>query len=498
MMTIPEKNNQQIIHLEVMQPKNRKTWPWQFIYSKNLLVLILVGTSVFARGQQQAEPETVRIEIHPEEKQYNIPEDFIGFGYETSAVAKEGLFSLENKHLVQLYKTLGTKGMIRIGGIIGDWTHYEPEGKPIGRPKEENTIINRTVLKDLGDFLRATGWKAMWTLNLGTGSKEEAVEVALAIDEALSDRLHSFEIGNEVNLLKRFANYEDYHSTYLEYKAAIRAVLPDAKFSGADVASNGDIEWSLNFARTEAKDMSLLIHHYYRGGAESKLATIDTLLGAHPISDARFGKLRDVCEANNIKFRINEMGSFTGGGKAGVSDSFAAALWCLDAMFRIASYGSAGVNIQTDVNQLGFVSHYSPIFRDKKGSLKERPSYYGILAFSLSGQGSLIKLKKSEHSLNLKAYATNNSNNELWITLINKDLHQKANIELSIPKGFTTAEAYRLTAPSVASKNGITLGGSKVAANGTWIPGEPEKLLVMNKITVFSAPKASAILVRLR
>ena len=465
---------------------------------KNILVLILVGTSHLARGQQEAEPETVRIEIQPEEKQYNIPEEFIGFGYETSAVAKEGLFSPENKHLVQLYKTLGSKGMIRIGGIIGDWTKYEPDGKPIGRPKEENTIINRFVLKDLGDFLRATGWKAMWTLNLGTGSKEEAVEVALAIDELLGDRLHSFEIGNEVNLLKRFADYEDYHSTYLEYKAAIRSVLPNAKFSGADVASNGDIAWSLNFARREAKDMSLLIHHYYRGGAGSKSATIETLLGPHPISDERFGKLRDVSKDQNIKFRINEMGSFTGGGKAGVSDSFAAALWCLDAMFRITSYGGAGVNVQTDVNQLGFISHYSPIFRDEKGSLQERPSYYGMLAFSLSGKGSLIKLKKSEHRLNLKAYATGNSDNEVWITIINKDLHQKANIELSMPDGFSEAEAHRLSAPSVTSKDGITLGGSKVAANGTWKPGKPEQLVVTEKTAIFSVPKASAILVRLR
>lgn len=494
MRSLSEKSKRQ----EVISSKKSIIRQWQIEYSKNLLILILIGASLFTRGQQHNDPETVRIEIQPEEIQYIIPEDFIGFGYETSAVAKEGLFSPENHHLVQLYKTLGTKGMIRVGGIIGDWTKYEPEGKPIGRPKEENTIINRAVLKDLGNFLRATGWKAMWTINLGTASKEEAVEVALAIDEALGDRLHSFEIGNEVNLLKRFTNYDDYHATYLDYKAAIRSVLPDAKFSGADVASNGDIEWSLNFARREAKDMSLLIHHYYRGGAGSKHATIDTLLGPHPISDERFGKLRDVCKANNIKFRINEMGSFTGGGKAGVSDSFAAALWCLDAMFRIASYGSAGVNIQTDVNQLGFVSHYSPIFRDEKDALKERPSYYGMLAFSLSGKGNLIKLKKSEHSLNLKAYATINSDNELWITIINKDVYQNADIELVIPNGFSTAEAYRLTAPSVASKNGVTLGSAKVATNGTWMPGEPEKLFVTDKTTMFSVPKASAILVRLR
>jgi hypothetical protein len=493
MKTIHQKNRQVIILSKECEIRS-----WRNICFKNILVLILSSVSFLAEGQQLVEPETVRLKIYPKENVGDLNEDFIGFGYETSAVANEGLFSPENIHMIQLYKTLGAEGMIRIGGIIGDWTKYERNGKPIGRPKEKYTIINQSVLKDLGDFLSATGWKVMWTLNLGTGSIEEATEVALAIDEALGDGLHSFEIGNEVNLLKRFVDYNEYHSTYLEYKVAIRAVLPRAKFSGADVASNGDIDWSLNFAKTESKDLSLLIHHYYRGGAGSKLATIDTLLENHPISDERFGKLQDVCKVNNIKFRINEMGSFTGGGKEGVSDSFAASLWCLDAMFRIASYGGAGVNIQTDVNQLGFISHYSPIFRDNENLLIERASYYGMLAFSISGRGNLIKLTKSEVNLNLKVYATKKSDHELWVTVINKDLEQKANIELSIPEGFTTAEAYTLTAPSITSKEEITLGGSKVATDGTWRPVELEKLLVVDKKAKFLVPQVNAILVRIR
>ena len=73
----------------------------------------------------------------------------------------------------------------------------------------------------------------MWGLNLGTGTKEEAATEAAAVDAALGDRLHSFEIGNEVDYLPRFArNYDAYHAAYAEYtngdprRVAARGVFP--------------------------------------------------------------------------------------------------------------------------------------------------------------------------------------------------------------------------------------------------------------------------------
>jgi hypothetical protein len=44
--------------------------------------------------------------------------------------------------------------------------------------------------------------------------------------------------------------------------------------------------------------------------------------------------------------------SFYAGGKPGVSDTFASALWCLDYVSPAASFGSEGVNLETDVNQI--------------------------------------------------------------------------------------------------------------------------------------------------
>jgi hypothetical protein len=472
------------------------TPPIQRILFIALLLFPLAARAADTAGDRQAVANVVRLKFDPDAVLASIPDSFIGFGYETSAVARQGFFSAGNKHMVQLYRTLTTNGLVRIGGIIGDHTRFEPDAAPAAHDMNGTTVINKAVLADLNGFLRATGWAALWTLNLGTGSKEEAVQEALAVRAALGDRLHSFEIGNEVDLLKRFDSYASYHAAYLDYKAAIRAAMPDAVFSGPDSATKK--EWTVAFAKTESKDMKLLLHHYYRGGAKSPQATIQNLLGPHPGWDATLQALEEACKAEHIAFRINEVNSFSGGGRPDVSDTFASALWCLDFMFRVASHGGAGVNMETDVNQLGFVSHYSPIYREIDGQLTARPEYYGMLAFALAGKGKLIGVTASPASINMSAYATKNDDGPFWVTVINKDLAQAASIELALPKGYSTAECYRLAAPSAESKADVTLAGVQVTTTGDWIPGPAEKVPVRENTAAFTLPAASAALVRLR
>ncbi len=391
---------------------------------------------------------------------------------------------------------MSTYGLVRIGGIIGDHTRYEPDGKLVAQTMKGTTVINQAVLADLGSFLRATGWKAMWTLNLGTGTKEDAAAQALAVAAALGDRLQSVEIGNEVDNLKRFKSYEEYYVAYLEYKAAIRVVLPGAVFAGPD-STGRSTDWVVNFAQTESKDVKLLITHYYCGGAKSPQATQETMLAFDSHLDSKLQTLKDTCAAKNISFRINEVNSFSGGGKPGVSDTFASALWCLDFMFRVAAHGGTGVNMETDVNQLGFISHYSPIFRNEDGSLTARPEYYGMMAFAVAGKGSLVKLTASETEINMTAYATRNADGTIWVTFINKDFVQATSIELAMPAGFKTAEAFRLTAPSAQSQGDVTLAGAQITGQGIWTPSETEKIPVTSGTASFKLPATSAVLVRL-
>ncbi len=438
--------------------------------------------------------DAVKIQVDPNTKLSRISADFLGFGHETSAVAQPNFFSPKNLTMVQLYRNLSTHGLIRIGGIISDHAKFVPDGTPVAQTQRAETIINQANLADLGGFARAAGWKVMWGLNLGTASKEEAVQEAVAVEAALGSSLQSFQIGNEVENLRH--EYEAYHAAYLDYKSGIRAVLPNAPFSGPD--SVGNWRYITNFVATESRDMKLLTIHYYRGGAGNTNATLKKLLQRDTDWDKKLGNLRQVSRENGLAYRINEINSFSGGGKPGVSDTFASALWCLDYLFILASYECEGVNMETDINQLGFISHYSPIVHDEAGHCSARPEYYGMLAFALAGKGELLKLVLEKADINLSAYATRDHDGLLWITVVNKDFARDAAMETTLPEGYSGAEAFWLRAPSMESKDRVALAGAEVSVDGTWTPGTPEKVMVTDGTAHLLAPHASAALLQLR
>ncbi len=441
----------------------------------------------------------VRLRVDPQTVVVAIPDDFLGFGYETSAAAPRDFFNAKNAAMVQLYRTLSSHGVVRIGGNVSDHARYEPNGTPAARPQEQTTVINRADLDALGGFLRATGWKAIWGLNLGTGTKEEAATEAAAVDAALGDRLRSFEIGNEVDLLPRFArNYDAYHAAYTEYKAAIRAVLPRAAFSGPDAA--WATRWCVDFAADEGLGLHALTQHYYRTGAGKPDATMENLLRRDDYLFNALATLRQAVRGRGITSRICEVNSFYGGGKPGVSDTFGSALWCLDFLFTLAGEGCGGVNLETDVNQHGWVSHYSPIFRDPDGTLHARPEYYAMLAFSRAGTGELVKLERDGGAgINLTAFATRQGADSVWVTVINKDLTTDAAVTLAVPGAWASGSVYPLRAPTVESKEEVTLAGVEVTADGIWgLSKQPTVDPSPDGQWRLNVPHASALLLQLR
>lgn len=444
--------------------------------------------------------ETLKIQVDPSVVITQISPDFIGFGYETSAVAQTNYFSTNNPTLIQLYRNLGTHGLIRIGGNISDHTRYEQEGHSVAHTEQEVTIINRASLADLAGFVRATGWRVMWGLNLGTGSPEEAAQEAVVVDQALGGHLQSFEIGNEVDLRGgynlKFPDFDSYYSNYLAFKAAIRTALPAAAFSGPDVA--GNLAWLRVFAKREGKNLQLLTHHYYRAGAKTPEATFENLLSPDQSWQDRLGQLQSISEVSGVAFRINEINSFYGGGKPGVSDAFGSALWCLNNLFLLASHGCNGVNLETDLNQLGFISHYSPVVHDATMRCHARPEYYGLLAFALVGQGDLVQCSLDKPDINLNAYATKPGRGFLWITVINQDGARDAQLEVAMPAGYGRAQVFRLAAPSVVSTNQVSLAGAEVSAAGHWVSGPPEQVPVTAGMAKVMVPHISAALLRLQ
>jgi hypothetical protein len=422
----------------------------------------------------------------------------MGLGYEMSSVARPGLLSASDHAYIQLVRTLSPRGVIRIGGNTADYARYSPAAPAVST--SFGSVVNDAVLRDLGGFLEATGWTLIWTLNLGRGSESDAVWEAKAVLRAAGERLLAFEIGNEPDLFGRNKHrkpdygYEDWLAEYRRYKAALRAQLPTIPFAGPDAA--GKTDWVTRFAADEGKDTVLLAHHYYREG-QNPTSTIDKLLGPDPKLEPQLTQLRAASASCGVPYRICEVNSFSGGGRPGVSDTMAAALWVLDYMFTLAASGCAGVNMETGVNQLDFISSYSPIGDDEHGHYSAKPEYYGMLAFSLAGRGQLLKTEIDPGSAGLKAYATRLDKGAVTLTLINKIAAASVltvHIDGRVPA--KRASAIRLLAPAFDAKTGITLSGAEVSPSGAWSRAKPEILPAAKGRLRIELPAASAAIVQ--
>jgi hypothetical protein len=250
------------------------------------------------------------------------------------------------------------------------------------------------------------------------------------------------------------------------------------------------------FARDEGKDIALLTAHHYIGGQANPTSTLELMLQEEKKYQPALAKFQDIAAAAHLPYRICETASYSGGGKAGASDTFAASLWVLDYLFVLASYGCSGVNMETGVNHLDWISHYTPISDDRAGHYGAAPEYYGLLAFAQAAKGEQIAVACETGGVNLTAYAMRQGNGTITLAVINKDLTRDAAVEVT---GATSraAQVLRLSAPSISAMDGVTLGGATVSSEGIWKGGKSDPVRMAGGKALLDVPAASAALLTL-
>ncbi len=422
----------------------------------------------------------------------HLPPNFIGLGYEMSSVAPLGLLSASNARYVELIRGLGQEGVLRVGGIVANYTRYEPNGTIKTEP--QNTVITRASLEQLSAFLEQTGWSVIWSVNFAQGSVEQAVEEVQAVAAILGPRLVAIELGNEVEAYQNGEKpwrkppytYEAYRAEYKDWHAAIVTAVPGVPFAAPDTAAN--VEWVERMAVDAKGTVQLLTTHYYRAGQNRGSA--EELLRPDPRLMQALQRLRIASQQSGIPWRMCETNSFSGGGLPGVSDTFFAALWTLDYMLLLAEYGCSGVNIETGMNQLGFVSYYSPIEDDGKGLNWAGASYYGMLAFAAARRGcnEILPVEVRGSADGLTAYALGAVNKVRTVVVINRR-ESDASVSVAGLGLGRRVEAMRLRASAGTSTTGVTLGGSSVDATGIW----PQPRLERVSGLEVAVPRVSAV-----
>jgi len=424
-----------------------------------------------------AEPATVRFHL-PSEPGVPMPLDFIGLSYETGQLYNPNFFSSGNRQLIELFRALSPAGLLRMGGHLSNITDWEGIGRNEPRQKEgirhgiedywewplvdpsvqknKRGILTRQALKNLRGFLDATNWRLLYGLNFASGSAARAADEADAVAALVGPHLAGFVIGNEVDGFAedpvfRSSSYgpSAYMAEYEQWVKAIRARVPEARFAGPDTEGNVE-KWVLPFAQRTKGDLLMLTSHYYgMGPASNPAMTAERLLQKqtpeldHQIELVAQARLL----GGGVPYRMDEGNSCFGGGRKGVSDAYASALWAADYLLRAAAAGFAGVNLHG-----GGQGVYTPIESSETALATPRPVYYGML-FARAFAGASVARCPLETAANLNAYCGNQKGRQL-LAFVNKGPEA---VRIELPAPFNTGRLNRsnLTGPALDAKTGV-------------------------------------------
>lgn len=380
--------------------------------------------------------------------------------------------------------------VLRIGGDSADHSFWDPKPKhmPSWAFALTPSFLHRLRALVLRDHVRL-----IVDLNLITDTPVTAAAWARAAETSLpKGSIVGFEIGNEPDLYSRrywvatitrspfqtgplpdALTPDTYVSDFAAYARAIGESSPDIPLIGPAVAHpRVSADYITELIEAERPELGAITGHLYPYSACTKnphgssYPTVERLLSRQ----ASAGLAGDVANAvaiahdAGLKFRLTELNSVTCGGKRGVSNTFATALWAPDALFTLMRTGVDGANLHVRADAIN-----AP-FVINRGGLYARPLLYGLLLFNrtLGPQASLVRLHMSApRSLNLSAWAVRVRGGMLHVLLIDKS-GRSARVDLRLP-ATAPATVQRLLAPSAYSGADVTLDGQRLDRAGQWV-----------------------------
>jgi hypothetical protein len=404
---------------------------------------------------------------------------YVGFSYEKEVVGL-GTFDAANSDLVGLFRLIGASHL-RIGGYTVDTNVWDPNG-PGGR-------LGYTAPADqtkLAGFLAATGWSATYGLNYRSSDPATAAAEAASAAAILGPSLVAFEIGNEPNL---YTTEPAFEAGWTAFRQAIVTSVPTAAFAAPDTATA--TSFFSTFAKDESGLFETLTAHHYIASANSPQANVDTLL--HSTEREFLAQCRNVMEKVNEPARVSETNNFSSGGKDGVSNTFASALWAVRYLLDGAKYGIAGLNFHGGTStEFGHELYYSPIrFEGTTGKnvIGVQPEYYGLLLAALVGVGPSYATTVSPPQAPVSAYAIGRN-----VVLVNIGVADVA-ATVTMPAAIHSARSLTLrTRGGAGATHGQTLGGAAVGLDGNFQPSY-QTLNVRGATFTLPLPAISAALI---
>jgi hypothetical protein len=455
----------------------------------------------------------VTVTVDPLDPGRPVPQRFLGLSFEAASLRQLAQDSSRGD-LVQLLRSLGP-GILRFGGITADenvaWTDAATP-----KPAWASSTIDAADMRDLGVLARSSGWQVLLTVGMAHYEPQAAAREVAAAHAALGPYLAAVEIGNEPNSYGSHGfralpwiaqGYEEQVSSYRE---AIAALTPGVPIAGPDVSGSGIfVEWGEAEARAQRPAL-LTGHHYPLGCAQTPPPSIEELLSAatrrrEAKSLATYMKVSDEYD---IPLRVDETNTVSCGGVAGISDTFASALWATGYITQAMAAGTVGINLEGNPsNCAGYTPLCAPTVAEQaEGKLQAEPDWYALLLTrSLIGYRPLpttvTEQSSPESSPNLAAAAFSGPRDSTKLVLVDDEPPGATPLALTIDVGAPSDSATieRLTAPAPSATGDVQLAGHAVAANGSLpAPKRPEVVVERSSTLTLEIAPSSAVLVTVR
>jgi hypothetical protein len=428
-----------------------------------------------------------------------VPRGFVGLSMEFQAVrAYTGDDpTAVNPVFEALIRNLdpGQSPVLRIGGDSTDTSWVPAPG--VTPPRFESYPITPGWLATTAALARGVDAKMILGLNLAANEPAlDAAEARAYLSAFGRARIEALEIGNEPNLYASIAQFQlpdgksvtprahsfgpaRYERQIQRTMTALPRVRPAWAFAGPALAAGeqaaGAGKWLTavpGFLREHPAIRVLTFHRYpqkrcYTGPGSPQYPTIAHLLSDYSTQQLAAGVRRWVAlaGAQGRSVRIDELNSVACRGQAGVSNTFASALWATDVLFSLANVGVGGVNVHTLPD-----SAYQLFTFTRHGGRwlgHVEPEYYGLALFAQAAPAGsrLLSVTGAEHGESLSTWATRAPDGSERLVLIDKTAGDGRTVSVAVPSGTrgpVTVE--RLTAPGLSAQSSISLGGRSYGA----------------------------------
>lgn len=421
-----------------------------------------------------------------------LPSDFLGLAVEFNEIPSFSGPTAQavNPVLAQLVKNLDPAGRpnIRIGGQSTDRAWWPVRG--MAQPLGVTYGLNARWAADAHALAQSLNAQYLLGINLEANrtriSQVEADELVKRIGRGY---IGALQIGNEPDLYTAVPWYRrvggrpvPWYShdgspvysrpstygpqSYVQEVTRTLKVIPRLPIAGPETA-NGP--WADAFDRllSPRSQVRMLTSHAYglnqcvKNPASPLYPTVPNMvtLTASRGEVSHIGPYVATAHRNGAAYRIDEMGSVTCNGRRGVSDTFATALWVMDALFTMAADGVDGVNLHTYPGSTNGLFDLATAHGHPRASV--HPLYYGALMFAQAAPAGsrLLRVVSASTQGPLRAWATLAPDHHVRVLLINDSLSSSAQAVVRPPAVPGPASVERLGARSAYATSGVSLGG---------------------------------------